>query len=168
MNKLFLQAIKAWLLHAMSVTLLIIFMAMGVWQPVYAEDKPEETEEASEDGGDGEEGEGTAPSTAIYLPIKPAFVVNYGGAGRLKYLKTEMSIRLADSAAANAARHHLPYIRNNLVLLFASQTDESLESQHGKEQLRQQALEEVRTILREEDQQDGVVDIYFNSFILQK
>ncbi len=108
------------------------------------------------------------PASAIYLPLKPAFVVNYGGAGRLKYIKAEVSVRLDSSDAANSVRHHMPYIRNNLVMLFAGQTDESLDSQAGKESLRQDALAEIRKILLEEDGQEGVVDVFFNTLIIQK
>lgn len=104
----------------------------------------------------------------IYLPLKPTFVVNYGGVGRLRYLKADLSVRVTNSQTANSIRHHLPYIRNNLVMLLASQTDASLESQAGKEALRQEALAEVRSILLEEDGQEGVVDIYFDNLVIQK
>lgn len=109
-----------------------------------------------------------APAPAMYLPIKPAFVVNYGGAGRLRYLKTELSVRLENADAANSIRHHLPYIRNNLVMLFARQTDESLSSQEGKEALRRDVLAEIRKVIKEEDGREGVVDVYFDTFIVQK
>jgi flagellar FliL protein len=62
----------------------------------------------------------------------------------------------------------MPFIRNNLVLLFSKQTDESLETQVGKENLRQAALDEVRKVLEQENGSSGVLDLYFNNFILQK
>lgn len=112
--------------------------------------------------------DGEAGDAAIYIPLKPAFVVNYGGVGRLKYLKAELSVRVKDSNAAGAVRHHMPYIRNNLVLLFSRQTDETLETQTGKEVLRQAALAQVRAVLLAESGTDGIVDLYFENFILQK
>jgi len=115
--------------------------------------------------------EGGAPaarSGAIYIPLKPAFVVNYGGVGRLKYIKADISLRLSDNLAANSVRHHMPYIRNNLMMLFSAQTDESISSQDGKEALRQEALQAVRDVIMQEDQAEGVVDLYFNAFLIQK
>jgi flagellar FliL protein len=112
--------------------------------------------------------EGVDTGSSIYIPLKPPFVVNYGGVGRLKYLKAEISVRVQDNDAASAVRHHMPYIRNNLVLLFSRQTDETLDTQVGKETLRQTALEEVRTVLKMENDNTGVVDLYFENFILQK
>jgi len=121
------------------------------------------------DGEEVEGGEQPAAASAIYLPIKPAFVVNYGGVGPLKYIKAEVSVRLSSAQAADGVRHHLPYIRNNLVMLFARQTNETLDSQVGKEALRRDALAEVRKILLQEDGvEDGVVDVYFNTLIIQK
>lgn len=105
---------------------------------------------------------------AIYIPLKPSFVVNYGGPGRLKYIKADISVRLQDGQAADSVRHHMPYIRNNLVMLFSAQTEESISSQEGKDALRKEALQEVREVLMNEDQQEGVVDLYFNAFLIQK
>lgn len=114
-----------------------------------------------------EAAEDMAPK-AIYLPIKPSFVVNYGGEGRLKYIKAELTVRLDNAEAASSVRHHLPYIRNNLVRLFSSQTDETLESQEGKELLRQDALKEIQKIIMDEDGLEGVRDVLFNALIIQK
>jgi Flagellar basal body-associated protein len=114
------------------------------------------------------EGDAMVNAGAIYIPLKPAFIVNYGGAGRLKYIKADISLRLQDSAAANSVRHHMPYIRNNLMMLFSAQSDESISSQEGKEALRQEALQTVREVIMKEDQAEGVVDLYFNAFLIQK
>lgn len=115
-----------------------------------------------------EEGEVAAAAQPIYLPIKPSFVVNYGGEGRLRYIKADLTVRLTTSAAASGVRHHLPYIRNNLVRLFASQTDETIESQDGKEALRMDALKEIQKIVMDEEGIDGVEDVLFTSLIIQK
>lgn len=113
----------------------------------------------------GEEAESDAAPSAIYIPLKPEFVVNFGGAGKLKYLKTNVTLRLNSSDAANSVRHHMPFIRNNLVMLFTAQTNETLESQDGREAMRLTALSEVRELLVREDElePDMVVDVLFNS-----
>ena len=130
------------------------------------EESTEDESETAEEGG-AEAGQ-TAKPGSIYIPLKPAFVVNYGGPGRLKYIKADISLRLQDSTAANSVRHHMPYIRNNLMMLFSAQTDESISSQDGKEALRQEALAAVREVIKQEDQTEGIVDLYFNAFLIQK
>jgi flagellar FliL protein len=114
------------------------------------------------------DGEAAVAERAIYIPIKPAFVVNYGGAGRLKYLKAEVSVRVRGSSAANSIRHHMPYIRNNLILLFSSQMEENLDNQEGKELLRQAALQEITNILVAEEGVSDVEDLYFNQLVIQR
>jgi len=104
-----------------------------------------------------------------YIDLKPAFVVNYGGGGRLKYLKSDLSIRVTGNGAARAVRHHMPYIRNNLVLLFSRQSEEIVTTSEGRELLRQAALQEIRKILQEEEGDDpGVDNLLFNNFVVQK
>ena len=150
------------------VFLWLTFALINVCFSVHAQ-TDEESEVPSEEGGEVDTTVDTTgtPLPAIYLPLKPAFVVNYGGKGHLRYLKTEMSVRLATSDAANSVRHHLPFIRNNLVMLFARQTEETMNSQEGREKMRQDALAEIQKIVLEEDGTEGVLDVYFNTFIVQ-
>lgn len=143
--------------------LMIILVMMAGW--AFAQDEAVEAE-----GGQEEEvqADGEAPPeapAAIYIPMKPQFVVNYGGKGKLRYLKTSVTLRLANGNAASSVRHHMPFIRNNLVMLFAAQTDETLESQEGREAMRDAALSEVRELLVREDQvpEEDVVDVLFNA-----
>lgn len=136
--------------------LLLGLMCLVAWG-VQAEVAPE---------GQGQSDPAARPG-AIYIPLKPAFVVNYGGPGRLRFMKVDLSVRLEDNQAANSVRHHMPYIRNNLVMLFSAQSEESISSQEGKEALRREALREVRQVLLQEDGQTGVVDLYFNSIVIQ-
>lgn len=157
------------LISALFLVLLVSLTSAVSAQEEAAEgEAAEEVKEGEEAGEEGEDGMALPNTGSIYIPLKPAFVVNYGGAGRLKYIKTDISLRLQDSAAANSVRHHMPFIRNNLVMLFAAQSDESIGSQEGKEALRQEALQEVQNVLQQEDRQDGVIDLYFNSFLIQK
>jgi flagellar FliL protein len=134
-------------------------MAVVCSHPAWSE------EEAAEEG---KEGEAAIIKRAIYIPIKPAFVVNYGGRGRLKYLKAELSVRVTGSSDANAIRHHMPHIRNNIILLFSRQMDENLNNQEGKELLRQAALAEINDILIAEEGASGVQDLYFNQLVIQR
>jgi flagellar FliL protein len=112
----------------------------------------------------------TAPASVstTYIPLAPPFVVNYGGKGRLKYLKAEMSVRVDDMESANSVRHHMPLIRNNLVMLFSRQSEEDVSTQEGKERLRKTALQEINDLITAEDGKSGVVDVYFNNLIIQQ
>lgn len=142
--------------HILSASILAALL-LSLTTTVWAED-----EEAVE----GEEG--AVVAKPIYIPLKPPFVVNYGGVGKLKYIKAELSVRVKDATAANTLRHHMPLIRNSMVLLFSSQTDADLDTQEGKELLRQAALTEINALLEEEEGESGVVDLFFNNLIVQQ
>lgn len=142
---------KPWL-----VIMLAVVAMLGMSAATYAEEK---------------EGEGEAPAVLerpIYVPVKPAFVVNYGGPGKLKYLKLEISLRVKDTNASNAARHHMPLIRDYLVTLFSRQMDDDIDTRDGKEAIRVAALEGVQKLLEEEDGEQGVTNLYFNNFVIQR
>lgn len=112
---------------------------------------------------------GGGNANSPYIELKPAFVVNYGGVGKIKYLKADISVRADEPKTAEALRHHMPLIRNGLVLLFSRQTDEAMASAEGKEALRQEALAEINRLLAEEaGEQVVVADVFFNNLVMQK
>ena len=108
-----------------------------------------------------------AAGATQYIELKPAFVTNFGGPGKLRYLKTDITLRVA-ATGVPAIRHHMSQIRHVLIMLLSRQGEEDISSMEGKELLRQRALEEVRALLIEEDGQEQVVDLLFGSFIVQQ
>ncbi len=115
--------------------------------------------------------EEVVPSSGlVYVELGPTFVTNYDGGGRLKYLKTDVTLRVRAPAAA-IVRTHLPYLRNRLITLFAAQLEENLTSTEGKEALRMQALQQVREGLDLVDRpgiSGSVLELYFTSFVVQR
>lgn len=153
-------------------------LALSLSAAVFAQDEvaPEESVDGeavvTEDGEAvaTEDGAPAAADNAVYLPLKPPFIVNYGGAGRLRYIKTDISVRLVNVDAAHALRYHMPFVRNNLLKLLAAQTTETVSSQEGKEKILVDALEEIRSILQREHgtPPEHVMEVFFNNFIVQK
>lgn len=137
---------------------LCLLISLAMVQPVFAED-----EAAAEEGEDP-----AVLSRPIYVPVKPAFVVNYGEPGKLKYLKLEVSLRVKDTQASNAVRHHMPLVRDYLVRHFSRLMDEDVDTQSGKEAVRLSALEGLQTLIEEEDGEQGITDLFFNSFVVQR
>lgn len=105
-----------------------------------------------------------------YVELQPPFITNYGGPGPLKYLKAEVSLKVTSREGEANVKLHTPPIRNALVLLLSKQTDDTVNSAAGREQIRRQALEAIRQILVEEYGQAGyqmVGDLLFTSFVVQ-
>jgi len=102
-----------------------------------------------------------------YIHLTPAFVVNYGNTGRMKYLRTEIALKVNGVEAAGIVTIHRPYIRNNLVFLLTSQDSDIVNSSAGRETLRKVALDEVRALMTELEGQPLVDDLFFENFVVQ-
>lgn len=132
----------------MKKSVLVVILLLLIGNPVWAEDPQ---------GVDN-----------LYVDLYPAFVVNYGGKGRLRFFKTDVTVHLNSEGSVDSVEDHLPFIRNNLVLLFSKQTEEALMTREGKEQLRQSALETVQAVLKSEVGNATIDNLLFTSFIIQK
>ena len=110
--------------------------------------------------------EGEAPKIA-YVGLTPALVGNYGAGPKLKYYKADISLQVAGADAAKSVEYHEPLIRNQLVMLFSQQTDDSLATPDSKEKLRQEALKQVQQVLQQEEGKPLVDDLLFNILISQ-
>ncbi len=78
-----------------------------------------------------------------YIDVKPPLIVNYGGTGKMRYIKAEISLRTENMEGAVEITHHLPLIRDKLIHILSQQTEESIATPEGKEKLRLFALAEV-------------------------
>jgi len=90
-----------------------------------------------------------------YIAIKPPLVVNYGGPGRVKYIKAELSLRTEDAHSAQEVTHHMPLIRDTLIMLISSVTDEQMASGEGKEKMRVEALAKINEALEKANHPEG-------------
>ena len=108
-------------------------------------------------------------SGAQYVHLQPAFVLNYGNntKGRMKYIRTDVALRVIGAEAAGKVNHHQAYIRNQMVLLLSQQDDKTVNSAQGREKLRQVALEEVRALMSELEGLPYIEDLYFQNFVAQ-
>lgn len=129
-----------------------------------AEDKPAKPAEEKTD----KPVASAAGKESHYLPLDPPFVVNFSGSGsRARFLQLNLEVMAHDREALEGIKKHMPVVRNNLVLLFSSQSFETLNSHEGKEKLRTQALEEIQKVLVEHTGKPGINAVYFTSFIIQ-
>jgi len=105
-----------------------------------------------------------------YVELNPPFVANYGGPGPLKYVKAEVSIKVVSRDGEVGVKLHQPQIRNSIVMLLSEQTDDTVSTAAGREQLRIKTLEAVRQIMVQELGEKGyevIGDLLFTSFVVQ-
>ncbi len=114
-----------------------------------------------------EPAEDAAATQTLYYALTPAMVGNYGSGERLKYYKADVALRISSKEVEDRVKHHEPLIRHQLVMLFSQQTDETLSGPEAMEQLRQEALRQVREVLEQEEGKPLVDDLLFNNLIIQ-
>lgn len=131
--------------------LIVSILSLSTW----AEDAPSEP------------GEGDMPVMTTYIDLQPAFVVNYGGVGRLRFLRAEISLRV-EAGGEPVVMHHMPYLRHELIMLLTKQTDEAIATTEGRELLRIEALDTIRTALTVEEGDHKVKDLLFSTFVVQR
>lgn len=115
---------------------------------------------------EGEESAVAGPAVQ-YIYFEPALVVNYGSTGRMKFLRTDVALRVSSVESAAIVSHHKPYIRNSLVMLFSGQEGEVMNTSQGREVLRREALEAVQALMTELEGVPAVDDLFFNNFVVQ-
>ncbi len=105
-----------------------------------------------------------------YVNLTPTFVTNYGvsDTGRLRYIKADVTVRVANKEAEYATRYHLPALRNRLVLLLSRQDDSTISSSSGRETIKAEALQELREVLEEEEGEPHIEDLMFTNFVVQR
>jgi len=104
---------------------------------------------------------------AIYFPLKPAIIVNFQARGRQRFLQADVTLMMRDDEVVEAIETHMPMIRNALVLKFSSQTYEDMQTEQGRERLRQESLEELQKIMLQEIDKTGIEKLLFTSFVMQ-
>ncbi|WP_221793453.1 flagellar basal body-associated FliL family protein [Oceanobacter mangrovi] len=114
----------------------------------------------------GEEG-GAAASGVQYIYFEPAFVINFGSEGRMRYLRTEIALLVGSADAAAKVSQHKPSLRNALVFMLSAQEPETVNTSQGREMIRKQALEAVRQTMVRLEGMAYVDDLFFNTFVVQ-
>ena len=143
----------------------VYFMSRGTHKAPDAAAKADAGESADADADS--EDKGDKPAPANYVSLDPPFVVNFEGNSAARFLQINVEVMSRKLEYAEHIKKHMPVIRNNLVLLFGSQTYDKVSTLKGKEELRQKALTEVQKILEEETGDSGVEALYFTSFVMQ-
>lgn len=164
-KKLIIFVVVALLLVGISIggTLFAVKMMTPEPEPQVALD--ENGNPIPAEGAEVEEEEGKKP--AIYFPLKPPIIVNFEARGRQRFMQAEITIMARDDEVIEAVEIHMPMIRNSLVLLFGGQIYEELQTEAGRELMRQQALRELQDIMEKELGRPGIEKLLFTNLVMQ-
>lgn len=104
---------------------------------------------------------------AIYLDLHPAFVANFTGDSKKKYMQVYMVALAKEQESIDKLEMHMPAVRNNILMALSRKTSEDVATVDGKEILRKEVLEVVRETMVEKVGKSGIEDLYFTKFVAQ-
>ena len=128
------------------VLLSLLIVSLSVCAPAYA-------------NSGGEAKEGVVPFTRL-----DPFTVNLVGMQHV--LQIVVTLKSTKPGVGAKIKAYMPIIRHNLILLFTSKADTDINTTEGKQMLMDDVMDEVNKVLKLDDKK-GVVDTFFESFIIQ-
>ncbi len=72
-----------------------------------------------------------------------------------------------DEKVIAAVELHMPMIRNNLIILFSGQVYNELQTDEGRQLLKQDSLKELQKIMQQEIGKPGIEKVLFTNFVMQ-
>lgn len=106
------------------------------------------------------------PRSTVFTPVE-AFTVNLATASMDRFLQVGMTLE-TEGDAVEPLKRQMPVIRGRLLLLLTAKTAEELGTIDGKQQLMNEILGEVRSVLPAGESPDrGVARVHFSSFVIQ-
>ncbi|WP_448506853.1 flagellar basal body-associated FliL family protein [Immundisolibacter sp.] len=106
-------------------------------------------------------------SPAVYTPLEPPFVVNFEDDGAIRFLQVSIEVLTRDPKVTEAVKLHMPAIRDQLIVLLSGADYATLASREGKDTLRKQSLDTLKTILKAQGAPDAIEGLYFTNFVMQ-
>jgi flagellar FliL protein len=104
----------------------------------------------------------------LFLAMDPPFVVNFQSDQAVRFLQITVQVMTRDPKTQEELKVSDPIIRNDLLLLYGNQKYSDVATLEGKEKLRQQSLETVRKVVRDNGgEAESVEAVYFTSFVMQ-
>jgi len=111
-----------------------------------------------------QDGEGDAV-TLTYYEVKPSLVANLASGG--KYIRTDIQLMTKDPLFEAQLELHGPAIRHTLLMLLSEQDGKVIRTPEGKENLRQQALTQLSSLMQELSGKQGPDGLFFTTFLVQ-
>ncbi|MCU8421443.1 flagellar basal body-associated protein FliL [Vibrio vulnificus] len=113
------------------------------------------------------EEEQTDPQLA-YFTLEPDLTTNFYTKGKkLGYIQVRIDIMVMSNADLALVEHHQPLIRDAVVELLGQQSEDTVKSLAGREDLRKHLVEKLNEILLPETGKTVIADLLFTKYLYQ-
>jgi len=103
-----------------------------------------------------------AGEPGVMIPLEP-FLVNLADVEARRYLKTKMDLEVSPEKAAKEMEKVMPKIRDAIIMILSSKTNQDISQAAGKEKLRQEILTQLGTLPGGQN----IKGVYFTEFVTQ-
>ncbi|MDN3608790.1 flagellar basal body-associated protein FliL [Vibrio ostreicida] len=111
--------------------------------------------------------EGAEPSLA-YFTLEPDLTTNFYTKGKqLGYIQVRLDIMVANSTDLAIIELHQPLIRDAVIELLGKQSEDTITSLAGREDLRKILVEQLNSILLPETGRTIIADLLFTKYLYQ-
>jgi len=107
------------------------------------------------------------PTPAIYIKMKPRFIVNYNLGTRQRFLQASIEIMTRSQPVIAAIELHNPMLRNTIVGVLAEQDFKQLRTPEGRSELIDILHEQLAAVLQAEAGVEGIEAVLFTDFVMQ-
>lgn len=143
------------------IALVAIGASVGVTLMLLGGDESAESEEGAETA---EQVEVKLP--AIYMNLEPPFLITLNVDGRQRYMQVHVAVSSREQGPLDAVDHHLPLIKSRINSLYSRQDFEEIQTEAGKQALREQTLNLINEVLEGEGE-SPIENVFFTNFVLQ-
>ncbi len=102
-----------------------------------------------------------------YFVLGKEFVVNLEDNSKVKFMQVEIQVMAHQMEPFSLIEHHMPVIRNKVMMILSSQKYEEVNTREGKEKLRAEIKQAIQEVIHEESPETNIEAVYFTSLIMQ-
>lgn len=109
------------------------------------------------------------PTEVVYYGFDPDIVTNYVSDNRrtLGYVRVSVELMLPSKDFMRTIEYHEPIILDTIIGILSKQPEQKIKSLTGREEVRQQILEQLQVILKRETGQPMIQDVLFTKYLYQ-
>ncbi|AUI87266.1 flagellar basal body-associated protein FliL [Vibrio azureus] len=109
-----------------------------------------------------------AESQLAYFTLEPDLTTNFHTNGKkLGYIKVRIDIMVMNPQDLAIVEHHQPLIRDAVIELLGKQSEDTIKSLSGREDLRKTLVHKINEILLPETGKTVIADLLFTKYLYQ-
>lgn len=105
----------------------------------------------------------------VYYGFDPDIVTNYVADNRrtLGYVRVSVELMLPSRELLKTIEYHEPMILDTIIDILSRQPEQKIKSLTGREELRQQILQQLQVVMKRETGQTMIQDVIFTKYLYQ-